>query len=83
MSLKLEHDGAISYKIDDDYIKNLWPFNIAQSPLTNINIHMMCAASGKERTTEEYAELIKRAGWTHANTFHSHSGLMGVIQGNK
>ena len=47
------------------------------------DIHMMCAASGKERTTEEYAELLKRAGWKHANTFHSRSGLMGVIEGKK
>jgi predicted transcriptional regulator len=47
------------------------------------DIHMMCAASGKERTTEEYAELLKSAGWKHANTFHSRSGLMGVIEGKK
>ena len=44
---------------------------------------MMCAASGKERTAEEYAELLKRAGWKHANTFPSRSGLMGVVEGNK
>jgi hypothetical protein len=25
MSVKLEDDGAILYKIDYDYIKNLWP----------------------------------------------------------
>jgi len=47
------------------------------------DIHMMCAASGKERTTEEYVELLKSAGWKHANTFHSRSGLMGVIEGKK
>ncbi|TLX82738.1 MAG: hydroxyneurosporene methyltransferase [Thaumarchaeota archaeon] len=47
------------------------------------DIHMMCVASGRERTIEEYAELLKRAGWKHANTFQSSSGLMGVIQGNK
>jgi ubiquinone/menaquinone biosynthesis C-methylase UbiE len=47
------------------------------------DIHMMCVASGRERTTEEYASLLKRAGWKHTNTFHSRSGLMGVVQGNK
>jgi hypothetical protein len=47
------------------------------------DIHMMCVASGKERTTGEYAELLKRAGWKHAHTFHSRSGLMGVIEGKK
>jgi O-methyltransferase. len=47
------------------------------------DIHMMCAASGKERTAEEYAELLTRAGWKHSNTFPSRSGLMGVVEGNK
>jgi predicted transcriptional regulator len=45
------------------------------------DIHMMCVASGKERTIEEYGDLLKRAGWKHANTFHSRSGLMGVVEG--
>jgi len=34
MSVKLEDDGAILYKIDYNYIKNLWSINIAsQIPL--------------------------------------------------
>ena len=44
---------------------------------------MMCVASGKERTAEEYADLLKRAGWKFTKTLHSHSGLMGVTEGNK
>ncbi|HEY7228298.1 MAG TPA: methyltransferase [Nitrososphaeraceae archaeon] len=47
------------------------------------DIHMMCVATGKERTVQEYADLLKRTGWNHANTFHSRSGLMGVIEGKK
>jgi len=47
------------------------------------DIHMMCVASGKERTAEEYADLLKRAGWKFTKTLHSHSGLMGVTKGNK
>lgn len=47
------------------------------------DIHMMCVASGRERTAEEYADLLKRAGWKHTKTLHSHSGLMGVAEGNK
>jgi len=47
------------------------------------DIHMMCVATGKERTVEEYAELLKKTGWNHANTFHSQSGLMGIIEGKK
>jgi hypothetical protein len=31
------------------------------------DIHMMCVASGRERTAEEYADLLKRAGWKHTN----------------
>jgi len=40
-------------------------------------------ATGRERTIDEYAQLLKSAGWKHANTFHSRSGLMGVVVGNK
>ena len=47
------------------------------------DIHMMCVATGRERTIDEYAQLLKSAGWKHANTFHSRSGLMGVVVGNK
>ena len=47
------------------------------------DIHMMCASSGRERTAEEYADLLKRAGWKHTKTLHSHSGLMGIAEGNK
>ena len=47
------------------------------------DIHMMCVATGKERTVEEYVDLLKKTGWNHANTFHSQSGLMGIIEGKK
>ena len=47
------------------------------------DIHMMCVATGKERTVEEYVDLLKKTGWKHANTFHSQSGLMGIIEGKK
>lgn len=47
------------------------------------DIHMMCVATGRERTTEEYADLLKRAGWRNTKTSFSHSGQMGVIQGSK
>ncbi|HVE36715.1 MAG TPA: methyltransferase [Nitrososphaeraceae archaeon] len=43
------------------------------------DIHMMCVATGKERTTKEYADLLKMAGWRNTKTFFSHSGQMGVI----
>jgi hypothetical protein len=47
------------------------------------DIQMMCIASGRERTIEEYATLLERAGWKHASTFHPRSGLMGVIEAKK
>ena len=47
------------------------------------DIHMMCVATGKERTVEEYADLLKKTGWNHENTFYSQSGLMGIIEGKK
>jgi len=47
------------------------------------DIHMMCVATGKERTVEEYVDLLKKTGWNHADTFQSQSGLMGIIEGKK
>jgi hypothetical protein len=47
------------------------------------DIHMMCVATGRERTIKEYADLLKRAGWSNTKTFFSHSGQMGVIQASK
>ena len=49
------------------------------------DIHMMCAASGKERTVDEYSSLIERAGLKHIQTLRppDQSGLMGVIEGGK
>ncbi|HXV88136.1 MAG TPA: methyltransferase [Nitrososphaeraceae archaeon] len=47
------------------------------------DIHMMCVSSGRERTAEEYAGLLKRAWWKHTKTLYSHSGLMAVAEGNK
>jgi hypothetical protein len=45
------------------------------------DIHMMCWGSGRERTEEEYASLLKASGW-HFVTCHypSHSS-MGVVEG--
>jgi predicted transcriptional regulator len=47
------------------------------------DIHMMCVATGKERTVEEYVDLLKKTGWNHADTFQSQAGLMGIIEGKK
>jgi hypothetical protein len=49
------------------------------------DIHMMCAASGKERTTDEYSTLLQQAGWKYIQTLHPHqqSGLIEVIEGSK
>ena len=47
------------------------------------DIHMMCASSGRERTAEEYADLLNKAGWKYSETLHSPSGLMGIVEGNK
>ena len=47
------------------------------------DIHMMCASSGRERTAEEYADLLNKAGWKYSKTLHFPSGLMGIVEGNK
>ena len=47
------------------------------------DIHMMCVATGRERTAEEYADLSRKAGWSNIKTLYSHSGQMGVVQASK
>ncbi|TLX88805.1 MAG: hydroxyneurosporene methyltransferase [Thaumarchaeota archaeon] len=46
------------------------------------DIHMMCVASGRERTIEEYSTLLKRSGWNYVQTWFPQSRLMGVIEGS-
>lgn len=47
------------------------------------DIHMMCVTSGRERTAEEYADLLKRSGWSNIKTSYAHSGQMGVVRASK
>jgi ubiquinone/menaquinone biosynthesis C-methylase UbiE len=49
------------------------------------DIHMMCAASGKERTVDEYSSLLQQSGWKYVQTLHPHQqpGLVEVIEGRK
>ena len=49
------------------------------------DIHMMCVASGKERTVDEYSTLLEQSGWKYVQTLHPHkqSGLIEVIEGSK
>jgi hypothetical protein len=47
------------------------------------DIHMLCALTGKERTEEEYLELLKQAGFKHVRTHYPQSRIMGVLEAIK
>ena len=47
------------------------------------DIHMMCVASGKERTIDEYTRILEQAGWNYVQTLNPSSGLISVIEGSK
>ncbi|MES2561889.1 MAG: methyltransferase [Pseudomonadota bacterium] len=47
------------------------------------DIHMMCWGTGRERTEDEYAALLERAGWKCRKTWYPPSRLMGVVEGVK
>jgi hypothetical protein len=47
------------------------------------DIHMMCVATGKERTLDEYSRLLEQAGWKYVQTLSASSGLISVIEGRK
>ena len=45
------------------------------------DIHMMCWGTGRERTREEYAALLERAGWKYVDTLYPPVGAIGVVEG--
>jgi hypothetical protein len=47
------------------------------------DMHMMCWGTGRERTVEEYAALLERAGWTYVRTWFPQSRMMGAVEGTK
>ncbi len=47
------------------------------------DIHMMCWGTGRERSADEYAKLLARAGWRHIGTWYPESRLMGLVEGAK
>jgi hypothetical protein len=47
------------------------------------DIHMMCWGTGRERTEDEYASLLERAGWKYLATWFPSSRAMGVVEGMK
>ncbi len=47
------------------------------------DIHMMCALTGRERTQNEYVELLEKAGLKYVETHYPASKTIGVIEGAK
>jgi hypothetical protein len=47
------------------------------------DIHMLIWGTGRERTLEEYAGLLERAGWTYRQTWYPASKMLGVVEGVK
>jgi O-methyltransferase domain/Dimerisation domain len=45
------------------------------------DIHMMCWGSGRERTEEEYASLLKASGWRFVTCHYPPHASMGVVEG--
>src|SRR5262245_25516584 len=45
------------------------------------DIQMMCWGTGRERTLDEYAALLRKGGWTYIQTWYLASRLIGVIEG--
>ena len=45
------------------------------------DIHMMCWGTGRERTTDEYANLFTASGWEYTQTVRAPGGMMSVVAG--
>jgi hypothetical protein len=44
------------------------------------DLHMMCWGTGRERTVEELAALLRGAGWRYQRTWYPRSRMMGVVE---
>ncbi|HKQ27886.1 MAG TPA: methyltransferase, partial [Burkholderiales bacterium] len=44
------------------------------------DLHMMCWGTGRERTAEEYARLVRSAGWSYQRIWFPRSRMMGVVE---
>lgn len=44
-----------------------------------LDVHMMIWGSGRERTAEEHAGLLKEAGWTFLKTWYPPSKMLRVV----
>jgi hypothetical protein len=47
------------------------------------DIHMLVMLTGRERTTEEFAELLEHSGWKYRHTCYPASRILGIIEGVK
>jgi len=45
------------------------------------DIHMMCWGTGRERATDEYANLFTASGWEYTQTVRAPGGMMSVVAG--
>jgi O-methyltransferase domain/Dimerisation domain len=44
------------------------------------DLHMMCWGTGRERTVEEFAEIVQSAGWRYRRTWYPRARIMGVVE---
>lgn len=47
------------------------------------DVHMMVWGTGRERTVEEYAGLLEKAGWKYLQTWYPPSKMIGVVEAVK
>jgi len=62
-------------------IEHVVPDSGAPDYAALFDMHMMCWGTGRERTGEEYRELLRVSGWTMQGTWFPSDGEIGVIQG--
>jgi hypothetical protein len=47
------------------------------------DMHMLCWGRGRERTRDEYADLLQRSGWSFVTMWEAPNGVLGVVEGVK
>ena len=47
------------------------------------DMHMLCWGPGRERTEDEYADLLRLAGWSFVGVSYAPNGVLGVVEGER
>lgn len=62
-------------------VEHIVPGPTEPHPSKLFDMQMMCWGTGRERTADEYAALLRAAGWRFAGVHETEEGVLGIVEG--